>query len=124
MNDETDKPQNKASSLIPLIVGIVGFATAIITNADKVNDLYASIKTAQSSRVPGKWTGIFREYVSEKDQELVTTEIVRLRMRGSTLSGEIETADNMNREWKISGEVLPGDGALIINYVTKEPKRQ
>ena len=115
---------SKSALIISLVIGIVGFATAIITNARDLREFYRAVTIPQTSRVPGTWTGIFREYVSGSSQEGIATELVRLNMANRTLGGEITTSENKIREWKVSGEVMADDSAIIINYVTKDPKRQ
>jgi hypothetical protein len=109
---------------IALLVGVLGFATAIITNARHIRELYEALTAAQSSMVPGTWTGIYREYCEKSQTEVIATETVKLILRGRTLSGTISTSENKIRDWKVSGDVFPDDAAMTISYVTENPKRQ
>lgn len=100
-----------------LALGIIGLFTALVTNLDRVADLWRSVTgTSVASEIEGNWMAILREYSPDDPLggETISKELIKLNTRGSNIWGDDHNEDN-SRTWNVSG--FYKNSILVLNYV-------
>lgn len=119
------------ATIVGLIIGVLGFATAIITNNQQLRDIYNELTYEDTSGVSGEWTWLFREYRVKASHQATTAARFTLRPKQGRLTGSISTPEGMNRDWKIEGmhykRTHPKTGSedmfISLTYVSTRPER-
>ena len=129
----TPPPATRLSSttVVALIVGILGFATAIITNSTQLQKITEDLTYKDTFGVSGEWTWLFREYRVETGGEHLAGARATLKLRRGIVTGTITTSDGRQRDWKVDGNFLATihpltnkEGRFInLNYVSTRPER-
>jgi hypothetical protein len=120
-----------AASLISLLVGILGFATAVITNSTQLQNLVEALNYTDTSGISGEWTGVFREFRVESGRDEIAGERVILQAKQGILTGTITTSEGRQRDWAVNGRFLQAihpsthkEGKFInLTYTSTRPNR-
>jgi hypothetical protein len=120
------------TSLVSLAIGVLGLATAVISNATQLHEIVEDVTFKDASGITGEWTALFREYrVETKHEEIAGSRLTLHMKRGGVITGVETTSEGRPRDWKIEGNFLDGtnpethtEGRFIsLNYVSTRPER-
>lgn len=106
---------NGEKNWMAFAIGVIGLFTALITNLDRVADLFHEVfDTPNVSHIGGEWMAIIREYSPKDGKENTSKEFLDLTSRGSKILGKDRNVDN-SRRWNLSG--FYKNSVLVLNYV-------
>lgn len=125
-NDQENKQpeEKKGPWLVRLIVAVIGLLAAVITNIDRLYPVFVEISgLKQPSAIVGEWNGVFREYMSRTDEEVIGCEFVELKERGPNITGTVRTsASEEVRDWIYTG--VYKNSTLVMRYEPKDPEKK
>jgi len=113
------------NAILSLIIGILGFLTAIITNIDKISDFWNSTFTQTDHQITGEWNGVFREFWVQDGKEHVSSSRLKLISKLGNVTGTEMTTNGKPRDWKLTGQntTLADRHFLIITYTSTNDNR-
>ncbi|MEK6743022.1 MAG: hypothetical protein AABZ15_05415 [Nitrospirota bacterium] len=124
MNNKKDQQsdEKKGPWLAKIILAVIGLLGALITNIDRLYPVFVEIAgLKQPSAIVGEWNGVFREYDSTTKKEMISSEFVLFKERGSHISGMVKTsALGKVRDWTYSG--VYKNSMLVMRYEHSDPE--
>ena len=108
---------------IAIWVALITAVGSAIGNIDRIGVFISTMQQdpQPASGIDGKWTGLFTEYSHSSNSETISSEAVDLKTSGNTITGTLETTDQLIRRRQATGEFQYG--FLVLSFLGQDETR-